>query len=500
MYTRKKAMEVYAYYPERALKIIDSAVIVGNMTALHADISRMRVLCGTYAGETLDSLLSTDAVRPGTRLDSARAIGQRLMRHDSIKTDLALQEDVLEMLLYTARQQEDTVRSLSLERQLVAVCHAQGAETEALRNEAEVGALLYCMGQQEQGMARLDSVLALLDDAQHFNELDALIIASKRKIAVLSEEGCYVEMLPLASRIVDRLNDYEQNPEAYNDSTYRQPLDSADRAEYIDFYRSQAQSYMTTAYAALGEHQSMAEAYEHLSHTVRDAAIREHLSRYHALEQQWLYQQAEDRSHLMLLISLASTGCLLIIIFFTVYIFYQNRRIKQRNRALIRVIDESIKFKEEYLVRQDEQHDVASTQPDGSNPLPSEGDASALSDAALFQYLSSVILSEQIYLDPQFDRQAACHRFGLTEHRVGAAFARGSRFGSLPAFIRDLRLSHACQLLRQHPAMPIGEVAMRSGFSNHRSFSTDFRRFFGLSPTEYRRQASRPKSNAVEQA
>ena len=35
-YTRQKAMEIYGYQPKRALQIIDSAVIVGNISQLQA--------------------------------------------------------------------------------------------------------------------------------------------------------------------------------------------------------------------------------------------------------------------------------------------------------------------------------------------------------------------------------------------------------------------------------------------------------------------------------
>lgn len=73
-----------------------------------------------------------------------------------------------------------------------------GAETDALRTEAEMGAALYLTGQQELGMAKLDSAISLLgssllgdDKKGAFNELDALIIALKRKISVLGSDNKY---------------------------------------------------------------------------------------------------------------------------------------------------------------------------------------------------------------------------------------------------------------------------------------------------------------------
>ena len=40
LYTWRAAMQVYGYQPERALQIIDSAVIVGNMSEVWADANR----------------------------------------------------------------------------------------------------------------------------------------------------------------------------------------------------------------------------------------------------------------------------------------------------------------------------------------------------------------------------------------------------------------------------------------------------------------------------
>ena len=82
LYTAEKALMVYDYEPERALQIIDSAVIVGNVSDWWVDKHRARIYSQTRAGSRLDSLMHwTD----GARFDTARAIGERLLRHDSIR-------------------------------------------------------------------------------------------------------------------------------------------------------------------------------------------------------------------------------------------------------------------------------------------------------------------------------------------------------------------------------------------------------------------------------
>ena len=242
LYTWWAAMQVYGYQPERALQIIDSAVIVGNMSEVWADANRARVYSMTQMNEQVDSMLGG---AKGAGLEKAEAIGEQLLKHDSLKTNLKLKQEVLDILVYTARQQQDTTKWLQRSRELVDVYHQMGPEkeTDALRTEAEIGAALYFAGRQQEGLAKLDSVIAFLSTKLgdfRFNELDALILASKRKIFVLIAQGKYVETLPLARRIIERLDDYEQHPDDYDDGSHRVLKDSASRAGYINYYRNQA--------------------------------------------------------------------------------------------------------------------------------------------------------------------------------------------------------------------------------------------------------------------
>ena len=185
LYTWRAAMQVYGYQPERALQIIDSAVIVGNMSDVQAEANRARVYSMTQMNEQMDSLLGGPK---GVGLEKGKAIGEKLLKHDSLKTNIKLKQEVLDILVYTERQLQDTVKWLQRAQELVEVYHQMGPEkeTDALRTEAEIGAALYFAGQQEQGLAKLDSVINQLNEKPSFkfNELDALILASDRRAHV----------------------------------------------------------------------------------------------------------------------------------------------------------------------------------------------------------------------------------------------------------------------------------------------------------------------------
>ena len=467
IYTQKAAMAVYGYDPVRALQIIDSAVIVGNLSEVWGDVNRARIYSQSQMAEQLDSLLGGPR---GVRLDTARAIGERLLQHDSLKTNPKLHQDVLEILIYTARLQEDSVRWLQRSRELVEECRKHGEETKALRTEAELGASLCYSGQQEQGLAKLDSVIAAIGSLElfRFYELDAFIIAAKRKIGVLSTLDREEETLPLARRIIELLDDYELHPDQYHDGSYREPQNDTKRADYIRFYRSQAQGFITTAYAALGDKGNMTEAYEKIERTVRDATAREHQARYRALEQQMQRQEAEARAERSQLTTVIFAILLVAALAALVWYWRQKRIISRKNRVLVKQMKEI----------------------DGltsSETIQTSDSSEGGEEASLYNHLREVILAEQLYLDPRFGRQAIIDKFQLSKERVGAIFSQGSDYSSLTDFVNTCRLNHARQLLTD-PQLSIDDVAQQSGFGTRQTFSRNFVRRFGLTPTEFREQ------------
>ena len=85
-----------------------------------------------------------------------------------------------------------------------------------------------------------------------------------RKITVLNEQGRYAEVIPLAQRILDRLDHYEQHAMDYAEDSYRLSWSDspADRDRYIDFSRAQANGFLAGAYAMTGD---IAHAREYLA-------------------------------------------------------------------------------------------------------------------------------------------------------------------------------------------------------------------------------------------
>jgi AraC-like DNA-binding protein len=56
-------------------------------------------------------------------------------------------------------------------------------------------------------------------------------------------------------------------------------------------------------------------------------------------------------------------------------------------------------------------------------------------------------------------------------------------------FIRNIRLKQACELLR-NTDNDVTQIAYSVGFTSQTHFSTAFKKFTGISPTEYRTNRS----------
>ena len=185
-----------------------------------------------------------------------------------------------------------------------------------------------------------------------------------------------------------------------------------------------------------------------------------------------------------------SVAALVFVLAGFVSLYYRRQRlaISEKNRALVKQISDAAEYKNKYWELKN------SIQQNGaSSPLVAlslqEDENNGNSDEAhrqLFVHLRELIVKEQLYLDPSFGRQTLIDRFGFTKERVGAAFAKGSSYGSLASFINECRLVHGVNLLVHRPDLSIEQVAHESGFANANTFGRNFKTKFSMSPTDYR--------------
>ena len=385
----------------------------------------------------------------GEWLDSAIIIGERLMTTDAARMDLAYRQNVLEMLVNACRQHRDDELTIHWCTELIGLYRENGDETEALRTEADLGLMLSGIGHADGGLAKIDSVLSLFSGKRKFNELDASIIALKRKVNVLKNIERYGDIPAVAQQILDLMADYEQNPDEYHDGTYREPPEHL-RPVYIDFYRAQAYMYMTEAVATAGN----------------KAEARHHLDLFENTDYAKTFQARRD--------------------FAPIY-------------GLLGEYEKMLAIHDEQEARLRQQGDTvcaeyATILRDRAMAAEGQGrhaEANRLHNA--YETLTAP-LNDRL-LQGKANLYAA--RFHVSNQRIAAAFAHGRSQHpgtdvddgrkALPDFISTQRLEYACVLLSERPDMSIDEVASASGFSSYPAFARSFKKKYDVTPTEYRR-------------
>ena len=542
IYTSDAALAVFDRNPERALVIIDSAVIVGNIDENLAKMLRAKVLCQSTAD---------------LHFEEALQICEALMESGFVDNP-ANRENVLDLLITITRRRGDNEQWIRWSTEKVELCRQQGDETEALRTEAEIGFSLAKLGEEERGLAKLSGVIGALEEQRHFSEMDACIIALKRKINLLDILNRPESTIPLAQRIIEKIDDYREHRDDYADGSFRMPPNDEQFYRYCSFYTAQANCFLAEAYAnlghddtaryylslfeesdygksfsgrmmasntwfVLGDYDKMlaiydvayerlgtdtmnldfssmlynraiaAEAsgdyqastnywhrYEKIKHILdrkqQEGQAYHYAARYKLQEERMNTEREQAKAKHNEMLALAGFILVILSVCFIIRLLIQRNAINRKNRVLTEQMLESMKYK-----KKESQNSQLQT----SNSKLQTQDLDELNDTQLFDYLSDIIRSEKLFLNPNFSRQLLMDRFHINERRIGAAF---SCYEGLPDFIRDLRLEYACQLFTDHPDMSIGDVATASGFSNLTVFGRDFKRKYEVTPTYFRSQ------------
>ena len=242
----------------------------------------------------------------------------------------------------------------------------------------------------------------------------------------------------------------------------------------------------------MGRYQQAAELYEQvleIQDTLKNRKARntaqELAAIYHEKEQEQtiMEQEAENARQRYLLFSVLAV--LAAVTALALVIIRKNRIISRKNKSLAAQITEAINYKQMYW---DEK--LAQAKMQAPIPADDSDDPKELTDEQLFRQINQVVISERLYLDPNFGRQTIMDRFQLSKERVGAVFSQGSDHARLNNYILQLRLEHAAYLLVEKPEYSIVEVAAASGFSSGSYFSGRFRLHYGMSPSDFRTSAA----------
>lgn len=251
VYTEAKAMSIHLQDPERALLMIDSAVIVGNISWERGQYLKAITQYGGFHNYPLSRQICLDLIdklKIGDlrfdSLDAEQITDNRYVIHKGSTIDIETLEHVYGLLVAISYSSSNFPAIIRYATEASRLAHVMDKPVELARMESDIAFALSQTGKTDEGIDRLRSVLADLRQMDTFNSVKAYHSASMNLLHILLNHKRHPEMVPVCEDLLQRIDEFASHPEDFGDMR-----DSFDPAEFIDFARGQALAFLTTAYA-----------------------------------------------------------------------------------------------------------------------------------------------------------------------------------------------------------------------------------------------------------
>ena len=540
LYTERSAMSLYTTDPERALVLLDSAVVVGNITPARGKCLQAMTY---YAG-----LQDYPAAR--------RLCYKILSTDDADDYTLESTYAMLTRLCYSEQRWADVVRFAEKTAEWAMRLDMLDGVLEA---RVTSGYALVQTGQVEDGLQKMNEAAEELYSMQSFGAAVAYLNSAKKQLLAYRSLSRPQEMLQVTKQMQQKIDEVV-SPATKDESA------PSDLSGFEDFHRGIVYAHTATAYAMSGDteqavHYEQLAAQTHWGHTLNGAKV---LSQTYLLLHQWSEldaalqqleqwyadcQSAENRNsnsrsagidtisdgYLNLLQLRAQwahaqgkteeeNACLQrslalldsihhrrhndhIAEVATLYQLHETEHSchKAEHRAtlwytiacglavvLIVVILFALYINRQRRLIAKKNHalvEMMNSATNSTNPTRPTDPTSPTksSTAALFRHIDSTIRSERLYADPLLQRQTILDHFGLKKEELTQILNNYAGGLSFPNYINTLRLEDACRLLQEQPDATINSIAEQVGLTP-RNFRRLFTERYAMTPTEYRNE------------
>ena len=191
-------------------------------------------------------------------------------------------------------------------------------------------------------------------------------------------------------------------------------------------------------------------------------------------------QEKERQLHVQKMwITVLCFGTLLLMFTLAVILIYAHKML-EKNRFMAQTLDELVSRK---TLPKD-----LGVQP--IRPPRSSVEKSEDKSAALFLALDNRLDSEQLYLNPDLNRDDLCRLIGVDKNVLGGIIRQYSGASNSQVYINRKRVQYAVLLLREHPEWTMSAVSESCGMRNTVTFNRIFLQTYGITPTEYLKSKS----------
>lgn len=233
-------------------------------------------------------------------------------------------------------------------------------------------------------------------------------------------------------------------------------------------------------------------------------------------------QSASLRIRNMIIISAAIF--LILALISIIRMHYYNRAINNKNKTLVKTIDELMVFKERQVHNEEEimrLRNLITKQGCGSPAVENDTDDSPHQDGKettagkevsstqqtdtdttlterdrlLYERMHHEVLARRLFLKPDLSRKSLLSEFHIPTNKFAAIFRQYAGC-SFPQYINNCRLDYAVRLMHENPQWNMEAIAGEVGMSTS-SFYSQFKKKFGMSPTDFKSNAASISSSDV---
>lgn len=172
------------------------------------------------------------------------------------------------------------------------------------------------------------------------------------------------------------------------------------------------------------------------------------------------------------------------IIFLTVRSIRSRKKTIAYNKQMTRYITERVKEDDAFHQKvTDHQTNESKLSPIAAQVLNKEKERR-------MQRIKTYLEKSRLYLQKFANYRDVAQGMGITQKRLQETIS----MGEMRSLVNDMRLAFACRMLHEHSEMTIQAIADDSGFGSLRTFQYAFKKKYGMTPDEYRRQINEEKT------
>lgn len=149
------------------------------------------------------------------------------------------------------------------------------------------------------------------------------------------------------------------------------------------------------------------------------------------------------------------------------------QRTKQRNRIIMRQIDELLSQREE--LRRSTLEEVKS---EPSHPEMTE-------EYAAFLRMERAVVEQKLFLQPDFGRDDLLAHASFGKNELSGILQKYTDARNVSEYLGRLRVEYAVRVMKEHPDFSIDGVLEESGFNSRTTFYRTFYKVFGMTPAQY---------------